>query len=93
MTLHHIKHKPIGSMLLHSSKNLGRLPACTTDEDDCNKVEDCEPDPVNHPHRSIHVEMERIIHSHWWKELNPSGRLSMGTHLLREGLGNAEALQ
>ena len=34
MTLHHIKHKPIGTMLLHWSKSWGRVPAWTTDGDE-----------------------------------------------------------
>ena len=37
--------------------------------------------------------MEKISQHYCRKELNPSGRLSMGTHLIREGLGNAEAFQ
>ena len=52
-----------------------------------------EPDPANHPCRWIHAEMEKISHCHCWKELVPSGRLSMDTHLIREGLSDAEVLQ
>ena len=43
-----------------------------------------EPDPVNHPHRWIHAEME-VIHPHWLKELKASGRVSKGAHLIKEG--------
>ena len=32
-----------------------------------------EPDLVTHPHRWIHVEMERFSHCQWWKELKHSG--------------------
>ena len=35
--------------------------------------------------------MEKIMH--WWMEVNASGRVSMGIHLIREGLGDSEALQ
>ena len=52
-----------------------------------------EPYPVNHLHRWIHTETEKISHFHWWKEMKPSWRLSMGPHLIREGLSDAEALQ
>ena len=48
-------------------------------------------DPVNHPHRWIHVEMEKTIHPHWWKELRASGRVSMGSHMIREGFSNSKA--
>ena len=37
--------------------------------------------------------MERTIHPHWWKELKASGRVSMSSHTVREGLSNSEALQ
>ena len=37
--------------------------------------------------------MEKTIHPHWWKELKASWKVSMGIHLIREGLSNSEALQ
>ena len=43
-------------------------------------------DPLNHPCRWIYVEMEKTMHRYWWKELKASGRVSMGLHLIREGL-------
>ena len=50
-------------------------------------------DPINHSHRWIHVEMEKSVHPHWWKELKASGRVSMCSHIVRKDLGNSEALQ
>ena len=33
------------------------------------------------------------IHPHWWKEIKTSGRVSMGSHIVREGLSaTSEAL-
>ena len=55
---------------------------------------DLGPDPnQGHPCRWIHGEMEKTIHPHWWKEIKASGRVSMGSHIVREGLSNSEALQ
>ena len=39
------------------------------------------------------MEMEKTIHPHWWKELKDSGRVSMGSHIVTEGLSNSEGLQ
>ena len=50
-------------------------------------------DPINHPNSWIHVKMENTIHPHWWKELKASGRVSMDSHMVREGLSNSEGLQ
>ena len=52
-----------------------------------------EPDLISHPHRWIHAEMQKIIHPHWLKELKASGRLSMGIHLIMEGLSDSKTLQ
>ena len=52
-----------------------------------------EPDPINHPCRWIHAEMEKTIWPHWWKELKASGRVSMGIHLIKEGPSDSEAQQ
>ena len=49
-------------------------------------------DPVNHPCRWIHAEMERTRHPHWCKEFKASGRVSMGSQIIREGLSDSEAL-
>ena len=52
-----------------------------------------EPDPVNHLHRWIHAEMEKITHPQLVEELKPSGRVCMVIHLIRESLSDSEALQ
>ena len=50
-------------------------------------------DMVNHPSQWILVEMNRIGgHPYWWKELRASERVSMGRHIMRECLTDAEAL-
>ena len=49
------------------------------------------PDPVNHPHRWIHVEMGSSLHPHWWKEIKASGRVSMGSHIVKEGYSDYKA--
>ena len=49
-------------------------------------------DPVNHPCRWIHKEMERTRHPCCWKEIKSSGRVSIGSQIIREGISNSEAL-
>ena len=50
-----------------------------------------EPDPVNHPCRWIHVEMEKTRHPDWLKEIKASGRMSMVSYIIREGLSKSKA--
>ena len=47
---------------------------------------------TNHPCRWIYVENERARHPHWWKEMKASGRVFMGSQIVREGLSNSRAL-
>ena len=49
-------------------------------------------DPVNQPHRWIQAEMGKTRHPHWWREIKASGRTTMGSHIIKEGLADAEAL-
>ena len=42
-----------------------------------------DPNPIT-PHRWIYEEMGKIVHSHLWKELKPSGKVLMGPYLIRE---------
>ena len=51
-----------------------------------------EPDPTSLPHRWIHVEMMKITHCPWWKELKASRRMTVGSHIISEGLTKPEAL-
>ena len=48
--------------------------------------------PVNHPHRWIHAEMEMTVHHHQWKEIKASGRVSMGSHIVWESLCDTKEL-
>ena len=50
------------------------------------------PDMCNHPHKWIHMEMEKTLCPHWWKEIKATRKVSMGSHIVREGLSNFEAL-
>ena len=47
----------------------------------------------NYPCRCINAEMEKIVHLLWWRELKASGRVSIGIHLIREGLSKSKSLQ
>ena len=48
--------------------------------------------PVNQPHRWIQSEMGKTRHPNWWRKIKASGRMTMGSHIIKEGLTDPEAL-
>ena len=66
-------------------KALAHPPACQSQS---NPIEARGTRSHQPPHRWIHDEMGKIVHPHWWKELKPNGKVSMGPYLIRKGLSN-----